>query len=101
MAWPLKWVHLEDVQAGGHRQRSHELAEFDHVHAGGGHVHDLAQGRAQGGAEQPGKAVVDDLQGGHAPADDPVLVGEVVDDDPVGVMAGVGFNLDLAAAHAL
>src|SRR5690606_14312669 len=78
-------AHLHQVEAGGHVQRMHVLAELHHLHTAHGHVGGTAQQVEHADPGVAGEALVDHFQGRHATPDDTVLAGQVVALHPVRV----------------
>src|SRR6185437_11860293 len=70
-------VDLDQVQARRYVQRVHVLAEFLHAHRVHGDLRGAPQQVVEADTEEPGEALVDHLERGHAPAHDAHRVDEV------------------------
>src|SRR5690606_18947922 len=92
-------LEAHQVEVGRHVQRVHVLAELDQVDAAHGDVGRAPDQVEQADAPQAHEALVDHLQGGHAPADDAVLAGEVV--RPRGARVRLRLGVDRAGIHAV
>ncbi|MDT4858151.1 hypothetical protein FQZ97_926060 [compost metagenome] len=73
-----------DVQVGRHHQLAQEGAVFLHLHPAHGDLGAAADEVEQAQPQVARKPLVDDLHGGHAPAHDALLAGEVVAAHPFG-----------------
>src|SRR5206468_12286815 len=76
--------HADDVEVRRHDDLAQERAVLLHLDAADRDLRALADEVEQPAADVAGEALVDDLHRGHAPANDPLLAGEVVVAHPAG-----------------
>ena len=70
---PLERPEAHHVQTGRHKQGMHVLAELEHLNAIDRHFRGTPHHVEEADPHMAGKTLIDQLQGGHAPADDAVL----------------------------
>ncbi len=70
--------HLHQIEIAGHDQAANELVVLGQLHRRHRDFRGAPQKVEQTHPPQPGEALVDDFQRGHAPAHDAVLAGQVV-----------------------